>query len=116
MKKKTYSCGLEAALAVIGGKWKCLILWHLAGAPRRFGELRKLVVGISEKMLIQELKQMERDGIVIRKDFREVPPRVQYSLTSFGGALADALHPLCEWGAKHMKRIGGLPSQSSAAQ
>jgi len=76
-EKDVYSCGLEAALAVIGGKWKFLVLWNLAGHSKRFGELRRLVVGISEKMLIQGLKEMEIDGIVRRKDFRQIPPRVE---------------------------------------
>jgi DNA-binding HxlR family transcriptional regulator len=115
MKRKTYSCGLEASLAVIGGKWKCLILWNLARTPQRFGELRRLVNGISEKMLIQELKEMQLDGIVNRKDFREVPPRVEYSLTPFGLELGSVMQPLCEWGTKHMKRIGNLPTQKEAA-
>ena len=115
MKQRVYSCGLAAALAIIGGKWKFIILWNLAGGPRRFGELRRLVAGISEKMLIQELKEMESDGIVIRKDFREVPPRVEYSLTTFGRALGEASRPLCEWGTRHMKRIGALPNQRVAA-
>jgi DNA-binding HxlR family transcriptional regulator len=105
MQPKAYSCGLEAALEVIGGKWKVLILWPLRSEPRRFGELRRLVSGISEKMLIQHLKEMEADGIVTRKDFKEVPPRVEYSLTKFGVSLCAALAPLCEWGALHMKRI-----------
>jgi len=114
-RKKIYSCGLEAALAVIGGKWKFLILWTLAnGGAKRFGELRRAVAGISEKMLIQELKEMELDGIVTRKDFREVPPRVEYSLTSFGTDLAAATRPLCEWGTRHIRRIGGLPTQVAA--
>ena len=112
MAKRTYSCGIEAALAVIGGKWKFLILWHLANKPSRFGELRRLVVGISEKMLIQELKEMISDQILRRKDFQEIPPRVEYSLTSFGKTLAEALVPLCEWGSLHMKRISSLPTQS----
>jgi DNA-binding HxlR family transcriptional regulator len=116
MKKRVYTCGMDAALAVVGGKWKFLILWHLAGGPRRFGELRRLVVGISEKMLIQELKEMELDGIVNRKDFHEVPPRVEYAMTSFGRALAEALRPLCEWGNKHMKRISTLPTQAVRRQ
>jgi DNA-binding HxlR family transcriptional regulator len=111
MKPREYSCGLEAALAVIGGKWKGLILWNLAGRSQRFGTLRRLVVGISEKMLIQGLKEMELDGIVIRKDFREVPPRVEYSLTTFGMELAEVMHPLCDWGGRHMQRIGSLPTQ-----
>jgi DNA-binding HxlR family transcriptional regulator len=106
MRQKTYSCGLEAALEVVGGKWKVLILWplHSAGA-RRFGELRRAVSGISEKMLIQHLKEMEADGIVTRKDFKEVPPRVEYALTAFGESLCAALAPLCAWGTLHMKRI-----------
>jgi DNA-binding HxlR family transcriptional regulator len=114
MKPRSYSCGLEAALAVIGGKWKSLILFHLSRGPRRFGEVRKLVVGISEKMLIQNLKEMELDGIVSRTDFHEVPPRVEYTLTEFGVELAEVLRPLCDWGSKHLNLIGGLPTQMVA--
>jgi DNA-binding HxlR family transcriptional regulator len=109
-----YGCGLEAALDVIGGKWKPIVLYHLAPGARRFGELRRLVTGISEKMLIQQLREMERDGIVDRHDFREVPPRVEYSLTSFGISLTVALGPLCDWGAKHMVRIGKTKAKSEA--
>ena len=105
MRTKMYTCGLEAALAVIGAKWKVLILWALRAEAHRFGELRRLVQGISEKMLIQHLKEMQADGIVKRKDFKEVPPRVEYELTSFGHSLYAALAPLCEWGTLHMRRI-----------
>lgn len=105
MKRKDYSCGLEAALDVVGGKWKVLILWALRSGPRRFGELRRDIPGISEKMLIQHLKEMEGDGIVTRKDYKEVPPRVEYATTSFGQSLHDALAPLCAWGQEHMGRI-----------
>jgi DNA-binding HxlR family transcriptional regulator len=111
MKRASYDCGLEAALDVIGGKWKPIVLWRLSTGPRRFGELRRLVVGISEKMLIQQLREMERDGIVGRQDFREVPPRVEYSLTSFGVSLTVALGPLCEWGTRHMGRIEETKAQ-----
>jgi DNA-binding HxlR family transcriptional regulator len=114
MKKQAYGCGLEAALDVVGGKWKVLILWHLVSSSRRFGELRRQVAGISEKMLIQSLREMEADGIVVRKDFQKVPPRVEYSLTPFGVSLTGALRPLCDWGAKHMKRIGERKSQGEA--
>ncbi len=100
-----YGCGLEAALDIIGGKWKVLILARLHGQPRRFGELKRLVDGISEKMLIQQLKELEANGIVLRQDFKEVPPRVEYSLTDFGLSLVDALGPLCSWGEQHMQRI-----------
>jgi DNA-binding HxlR family transcriptional regulator len=105
MRQKTYSCGLDASLDVIGGKWKGLILWALRSEAHRFGELRRVVEGISEKMLIQHLKEMEADGIVKRRDFKEVPPRVEYALTPFGQSLYAALAPLCEWGMLHMKRI-----------
>jgi DNA-binding HxlR family transcriptional regulator len=106
MKTKVYSCGLEAALEVAGGKWKVLIIWAISNEPRRFGQLRRLVQGISEKMLIQQLREMQRDGIVARKDFKTIPPRVEYSLTPFGESLRKALIPLCIWGTGHMKRIG----------
>jgi DNA-binding HxlR family transcriptional regulator len=73
-----------------------------------------VVAGISEKMLIQSLREMERDGIVFRTDFQEVPPRVEYSLTPFGISLTVALRPLCEWGAKHMKRIDARKREGEA--
>ncbi len=109
MAEAKFRCGLEAALKVVGGKWKVLILWHLEN-PARFGELKRFVSGISEKVLIQQLRELEADGILNRKDFQEVPPKVEYSLTPFGKSLKTALNPLCDWGKKHMKRIGELPS------
>ncbi len=112
MKDGAYGCGLEAALDVIGGKWKVLVLWNLSAGPTRFGQLRRSVAGISEKMLIQQLREMEADGIVARQDFREVPPRVEYSLTPFGVSFIEALKPLCEWGSKHMGRIGATRGES----
>jgi DNA-binding HxlR family transcriptional regulator len=114
MAHKEYSCGLEAALDVVGGKWKVLILWFLRVTPRRFGELRREIGGISEKMLIQHLKEMEADGIVTRKDYKEVPPRVEYALTSFGQSLLEALVPLCTWGQEHMDRIQSCHEEHEA--
>jgi DNA-binding HxlR family transcriptional regulator len=96
-----FSCGLEASLSVIGGKWKFLIIWQLANHPRRFGELRRLVAGVTEKMLIQGLKELQKDGVVSRRDFREIPPKVEYSLTERGVELANVLRPLCEWGMEN---------------
>jgi DNA-binding HxlR family transcriptional regulator len=113
VREHAYSCGLEAALDVIGGKWKVLILWQLHPDVRRFGELKRLVVGISEKMLIQQLREMEKDGIVRRQAYHEIPPRVEYSLTEFGLSLREALVPLCGWGSKHMKRIGARKRMAS---
>jgi DNA-binding HxlR family transcriptional regulator len=116
MKRTTYSCGLEATFDVISGKWKAIILWRLHPQPRRFGELKRLVAGITEKMLIQQLKEMEADGLVHRKAYPEVPPRVEYSLTDIGISLKDLLPPLCEWGTKHMKRIGKRYLESAACE
>jgi DNA-binding HxlR family transcriptional regulator len=75
MKNGAFTCGLDAALAVIGGKWKPLILFHLAHEVRRYGELRRAVGGVSDKVLIQQLKELEADGIIKRLDFKEIPPR-----------------------------------------
>lgn len=109
MKKRTYTCGLDAALAVMGGKWKALILWELyADSPLRFGELRRSVAGISERMLTLELREMEASGLVHREAYHQVPPKVEYSLTEFGHSLISALMPLGKWGEEHMERIEAL--------
>jgi DNA-binding HxlR family transcriptional regulator len=105
MATREFTCGLDVALAVIGGKWKPLVLFHLGGGPRRFGELRRLVQGISEKVLIQQLKELEADGILTRTDYREVPPRVDYAMTDFGRTMATALMPLCAWGDAHRAEV-----------
>ncbi|MFF5633610.1 winged helix-turn-helix transcriptional regulator [Streptomyces sp. NPDC012825] len=92
-------CGIDTAMEVIGGKWKVLLLWALHEQPyRRFGELRRLVPGITEKVLASHLREMEADGIVDRVSYDEVPPRVEYTLTDSGVRLNDALEPLAEWG------------------
>jgi DNA-binding HxlR family transcriptional regulator len=103
--RKPYDCGLGPAFEVIGGKWKASLLWHIRMHPRRFGELRRLTPGISEKMLIQQLREMQADGLIDRKDFHEVPPRVEYSITKLGASLDDALVPLANWGEKRAKAI-----------
>jgi DNA-binding HxlR family transcriptional regulator len=102
---RDYYCGLDAAIDVIGGKWKALILWELREGARRFGELRRGVVGISEKMLIQQLRELEADGLVHREAYHEIPPRVEYSLSELGSSLGDVLLPLCEWGERHLDHI-----------
>ena len=111
MTRAPFSCGLEAALVVVSGKWKPLILFHLVSDKRRFGELRRLVVGVSEKMLIQQLRELVSDGIVAREDFRELPPKVEYSLTKFGQGLAQALAPLCAWGTAHIDAVASLTTR-----
>lgn len=105
MRTEAYRCGLDAALAMIGGKWKALILWELEDGPRRTGELRRRVEGISEKVLIQQLRDLEDAGLVHREQYNAVPPKVEYSLTAFGASLNRVLEPLCDWGETHMERI-----------
>ncbi|MEU3495661.1 helix-turn-helix domain-containing protein [Kitasatospora cineracea] len=85
-------------MEVISGKWKVLVIWALRDRSRRFGELRRQVPGVSEKVLVQQLRELEADGIVLRRTYDEVPPRVEYSLTADGRALDEALKPLGAWG------------------
>lgn len=102
-----YVCGIDAAMDVVGGKWKSLILWELADhGIRRFGELRRGLPGVSEKMLSQQLGEMVEDGIVSRTVYAEVPPRVEYALTPEGALLNTALGPLGAWGKRRIDRIG----------
>ncbi|MFC8142712.1 winged helix-turn-helix transcriptional regulator [Streptomyces paradoxus] len=109
MAKRTYTCGLDAAIAVMGGKWKGLILFSLGEGPLRFGELRRTVAGISERVLILQLREMENSGLVHREVHRQVPPKVEYSLTEFGRSLNAAMAPLGEWGEDNLKRIEAIP-------
>lgn len=105
MTKITFNCGLDASLAVLGGKWKPLILFHLAHGVHRYGELRRAVGSVSDKVLIQQLKELQMDEVVERIDYKEIPPKVEYSLTPFGLSLAKALAPLCVWGTEHMSEV-----------
>ncbi|MCF6471284.1 helix-turn-helix transcriptional regulator [Nonomuraea sp. MG754425] len=106
-RRGPYFCGIDAAMDVVAGKWKCLILWELHNyGTRRFGELRRGLPGVSEKMLIQHLREMEEDGLVHREVYREVPPKVEYSLTEHGVSLNAALALLGPWGTERMRRIG----------
>jgi len=116
MKKDPFTCGLDAALYVLGGKWKPLILFHLAHGTRRYGELRRAVSGVSDKVLIQQLKELQADGIVDRLDYGEIPPKVEYSLTAFGRTLGKALAPLCEWGTTHSSNVEAIMERRKAAE
>ncbi|MFI6688960.1 winged helix-turn-helix transcriptional regulator [Streptomyces sp. NPDC050485] len=103
-------CGLDAAVEVISGKWKVVILWALAEQDRRFGELRRLIPGVSEKVLFQHLRELEADGIVHRESYGEPPVRVEYSLTPRGAALNVALRPLGAWGREYLpERVEPVP-------
>jgi DNA-binding HxlR family transcriptional regulator len=95
-------------MSFIGGKWKALVLWYLKNHPRRFSELRNMLSGISEKMLSLQLREMEKDGLVRRTVFPEVPPRVEYELTDEGRTLLPALEAIAEWGRNKAKRHGEI--------
>jgi DNA-binding HxlR family transcriptional regulator len=112
LKRRSYTCGLDAALDVMGGKWKALILWELTDGPIRFGELRRRVAGISERVLILQLRELEACGLVHRELYHQVPPKVEYSLTGFGESLMVAMQPLGEWGEQHMDTIVALERES----
>ncbi|WKX08905.1 helix-turn-helix domain-containing protein [Streptomyces sp. NL15-2K] len=109
----SYVCGIDAAMDVIGGKWKVLILWALHVRPCRFGELRRELPGVTEKVLAAQLRELEADGIVHREAYDEVPPRVEYSLTPRGAALNEALAPLGAWGRENV--LGGAPQPHGSA-
>ncbi len=107
-------CGLDVALAVVGGKWKPVILYHLQHGPRRFGDLKRSVAGISEKVLIQQLRDLQGAGVLLRHDHKEVPPRVDYTVTPFGMTLVQALMPLCRWGTENRTEVMDLLKMTSS--
>jgi len=97
-----FRCYFQLAMMIIGGKWKPKVLFHLAhNDVVRFGELRRAVFGITEKMLIQSLKELEKDGLVNRKVYRQVPPKVEYSLTDLGKSFIPVLNAMFEWGKSY---------------
>jgi DNA-binding HxlR family transcriptional regulator len=100
-------CGIDAAMDVVGGKWKVLILWALHERPHRFGELRRGLPGVTEKVLTAQLRELELDGVVNREVHDEVPPHVEYSLTPLGDSLNEALAPLGAWGRENI--LGHVP-------
>lgn len=109
-------CGLNATLRIISGKWKPLVLFFLRDGSKRYGELKRLVEGVSDKVLIQSLKDLEADQVLVRTNYKEVPPRVDYALTPLGRGLAAAIMPLCNWGTEHAEEMAAIfASQDSLA-
>jgi DNA-binding HxlR family transcriptional regulator len=102
-----YGCAVEAALDVIGSRWKGVILFHLLDGTKRFNELRKLMPGVTQRMLTLQLRELEQDDVILRKVYPQVPPKVEYSLTPFGLELKPLLFSLREWGARIMERDAG---------
>ncbi len=103
-----YSCSVEATLDVIGGKWKGVILFHLLDGVKRFGELRRLLPEVTQRMLTLQLRELEEAGIIHREVYREVPPKVEYSLTAFGSSLEPILLLMRDWGDDYMAQLVAL--------
>lgn len=101
-------CAVETALDVLLGKWKILILWYLRAETKRFSELQKLLPHTTQKMLVQKLRELENHGIVHREVYPVVPPKVEYSLTTYGQTLKPIIKSLYLWGEKHKERDSSI--------
>jgi len=95
-----FYCPVDLTLSVIGGRWKGLVFWNLRDGARRYGELKKILIGINDKMLSQVLKELEKSGVVDRKVFEVMPPKVEYSLSEEGKKLLPVMKLMSEWGGK----------------
>jgi DNA-binding HxlR family transcriptional regulator len=103
--KRLPALPIERALKIIAGRWKAVILYHLLRGPKRLSEIKKLVPRASQKILVQQLRQLEEHGLVHREIFRQVPPRVDYSATKLGASLEPVMLALCEWGQYHAAEL-----------
>ena len=101
MKNYHEKCPAEFTLAMIGGRWKIPIIFHLLAGRKRFSDLSRAITGVTQKMLTQQLREMERNGLVERQVFAQVPPRVEYSLTELGASLEPVVESMCRWGQAH---------------
>jgi DNA-binding HxlR family transcriptional regulator len=99
---------VERAIKVIGGRWKVAIVHHLFDGPKRLSELSQLLPNASQKVIIQQLRQMEEHGVVVREIFKQVPPRVEYSATKLGLSLQPLITALCDWGYHHAAELNEL--------
>ena len=104
----TFRCPVEASLDIIGGKWKALILFHLLGGTKRFNELRRLLPKVTQRMLTRQLRELEKDKLVERTVYPEVPPKVEYSLSEFGMTVEPILRLLQNWGLQYLDEINAL--------
>ncbi len=112
---QSFQCPVEATLQLIGGKYKSLILWHLIGKTLRFNELGKLIKSATPKMLTQQLRELENDGLINRVVYPVVPPKTEYSLTPFGESIIPVLEAMCNWGKPNYTFIVFANDVSSAA-
>ncbi|MEM7231986.1 MAG: helix-turn-helix domain-containing protein [Planctomycetota bacterium] len=109
-------CDVEATLSVMGGRWKPVLICHLLGGRKRFGELRRLTPNATERMITLQLRELETDGVIARHVFAEVPPRVEYELTEFGRSLETILTLMQEWGCAFKERRLAEEEEESSAE
>jgi DNA-binding HxlR family transcriptional regulator len=107
--KKHFGCPVQATSNVLAGKWKVLVVWHLSFGSRRFAEIRDLLPGVSEKVLTSQLRELERDGVLKRLATKNVPTRVDYTLSDAGKELISIMEAMCSWGTKHLGVAPNLP-------
>lgn len=100
-----FNCPVEATLQLIGGKYKAVILWHLIENQKRFSELKRLLPKATEKMLTQQLRDLENDNLIIRTVYPVVPPKVEYSLSDFGRSIIPVLDAMCNWGKEYLNTM-----------
>ncbi|ARC85921.1 hxlR-like helix-turn-helix family protein [Clostridium argentinense CDC 2741] len=105
IKNKEYQCSMELTIDLIGGKWKSLILWHLSKETLRFSELKRLLPKVTQKMLTQQLRDLENDGFIIRKVYAQVPPKVEYSLSDLGKSVVPILQLMCDWANEYIDHL-----------
>ena len=103
----TFNCPIEATIDLIGGKYKVLILWHLIDSTLRFNQISKLIPHATPKMLTQQLRELEKDNLIVRKVYPVVPPKVEYSLSTFGKSIIPILDAMCNWGDTYLSRQTG---------
>jgi len=113
---ESYRCGVALTLEVIGGKWKGVILWHLLHKTLRFSQLQRRIPDVTQKMLTQQLRELEGDGLVHRQVYAEVPPRVEYSLTQKGESLRELLVFMCTWGKENVAVAQGEVEKAAGAR
>ena len=102
--KSTFNCPVEATIQLIGGKYKAVILWHLMNDTLRYSELHRKIPKATDKMLAQQLRELERDGLISRRVYPVVPPKTEYSLTDFGKSLVPILDAMCDWGTDYLQK------------
>jgi DNA-binding HxlR family transcriptional regulator len=102
-RDKEYTCPIDVTLAVVGGKWKASILWHLSHETMRFSDLQRQFSETTRKMLTQQLRELEADQLVHREVYPQVPPKVEYSLTEKGRSIYPILEQMCDWGRKYLE-------------